>query len=134
MSGSLAAQCRAALGADRVIELGFVSDDELRWLYQNAGALFMPSTFEGYGLPVAEAMVAGCPVVCSDVCSLPEVGGDAPSYFRPEDTQAAARHLVAAIDDHATREAMIRRGRARASSLTWQRHLDDLVTIYRSLS
>ena len=134
MSESLAAQCRSALGMDRVIELGFVSDDELRWLYQNAGVFFMPSTFEGYGLPVAEAMAAGCPVVCSDVCSLPDVGGDAPLYFAPEDARSAARHLISAIEEPATREAMIKRGSARASSLSWSRHLDDLVTIYRGLS
>ena len=134
MSGPLLEQCRAALGTGGVIELGAVSDEELRWLYQNAGAFFMPSTFEGYGLPVTEAMAAGCPVVCSDVCSLPEVGGDAPLYFTPQDAPAAARHLAASIHDPATRSAMILRGRKRASELTWGRHLDDLVAVYRSLA
>ena len=134
MNEALLSQCRAALDADRVIELGFVSEDELRWLYQNAGAFFLPSTLEGYGLPLAEAMAAGCPAVCSRVCSLPEVGGDAPLYFEPNDASAAATHLLSAIDDAAARDGMIRRGRARAAALTWGRHLDDLVTIYRSLS
>ena len=134
MSDGLAEMCAAAIGTDRVIDLGFVSDDELRWLYQNAGAFYLPSQMEGYGLPVAEAMAAGCPVVCSNVCSLPEVGGDAPLYTAPDDTAGAAANLLTAINDNAKRAEMISRGRRRASELTWEKHLDSLVGLYRSLS
>jgi alpha-1,3-rhamnosyl/mannosyltransferase len=134
MSDGLAERCAAAIGTDRVMELGFVSDDELRWLYQNAGAFYLPSQMEGYGLPVAEAMAAGCPVVCSNVCSLPEVGGDAPLYTAPDDTAGAAASLLTAINDNSKRAEMISRGRRRASELTWEKHLDSLVGLYRSLS
>jgi glycosyltransferase involved in cell wall biosynthesis len=134
MSDELAAKCRAAIGANRLIELGFVSDEELRWLYQNAGAFYLPSKLEGYGLPVAEAMAAGCPVVCSNVCSLPEVGADAPLYTAPDDVAAAASNLLIAINDESKREEMIARGRKRAANLTWEKHLDSLVGIYRDLS
>jgi len=70
-----------------VIQLGYVTDNELRSLYENALAFIFPSKYEGFGLPVLEALSFGCPVICSNAASLTEVGGDAVTYFDPNDAR-----------------------------------------------
>ena len=67
--------------------LDYVSDNELKALYQNARGLIFPSIYEGFGFPALEAMANGCPVICSKAASLPEVCGDAALYFDPKDVQ-----------------------------------------------
>jgi len=86
---------------DRVRFTGKVPFDELRQAYADAALLVMPSTYEGFGLPVLEAMQFDIPVICSNAASLPEVGGDAVDYFEPFDTDRIAQlmkdHLTGAI-------------------------------------
>ncbi|MAT42492.1 MAG: hypothetical protein CL609_09140 [Anaerolineaceae bacterium] len=69
---------------ENVIHVGYVTDSELRSLYEHARAFIFPSKYEGFGLPVLEALSFGCPVISSNAASLPEVGGDAVAYFDPE--------------------------------------------------
>jgi glycosyltransferase involved in cell wall biosynthesis len=133
LSESLAAECRAALGDGCFVELGGVPDEELRALYQQAGAFFMPSNFEGWGLPVAEALAAGCPVVCSNVASLPEAGDGAALMAAPEDIETFVQHLARVMEDSRFREGLIARGRAVSATRTWSRTMDQLIGIYRSL-
>ncbi len=102
-------------------ELGRVSDGELGALYRACGAFCLPSLAEGFGLPVAEAMAAGAPIVISRRGSLPEVAGDAAVYVDPESPASIARGLARVLDDPAVRERMARRGRERAATLTWER-------------
>lgn len=91
-------QAAVRLGlAERVVFAGYVSDEELSALLTGAKALIFPSLFEGFGMPLVEAMAVGTPILCSDVTSLPEVGGDAALYFdprRPDDMAAAMCRLV----------------------------------------
>jgi len=91
-------QAAARLGlADRAIFAGYVSDEELSALLTGAKALIFPSLFEGFGMPLVEAMAVGTPILCSNVTSLPEVGADAVLYFdprRPDDMAAAIMRLV----------------------------------------
>ncbi len=73
-----------------ILLTGYVSDDELAALYKNAKALIVPSLYEGFGFPILEGLVMGCPVVSSNASSLPEVGGDVVIYFDPHDPAALA--------------------------------------------
>ncbi len=76
-----------------ILLTGYVSDDELAALYKNAKALILPSLYEGFGFPILEGLVMGCPVVSSNAASLPEVGGDVVTYFDPHDPAALAEIL-----------------------------------------
>ncbi len=80
-----------------------------------------PSLYEGFGLPVLEAMARGVPVACSDASSLPEVAGDAALLFDPNDPRAIAQALERLLGDPALREQLRKRGRERAASFTWER-------------
>jgi glycosyltransferase involved in cell wall biosynthesis len=112
----------AALGvADGVTELGPVSEEVLAALYARAGVLLFPSLFEGFGLPLLEAMRAGVPVVSSNRASLPEVAGDAAVLADPRDADAFAAAAARLMEDAARRAEMVRRGLVRAGELTWAR-------------
>jgi alpha-1,3-rhamnosyl/mannosyltransferase len=103
-----------------VILPGFVDDADLGALYSGATLFVMPSLYEGFCIPVLEAMVCGTPVVCSNVSSLPEVVGDAALTFDPHDVRAMARAIERALVDEALRAQCIARGRTRAAMFTWR--------------
>lgn len=111
---------RDAPAGTRVIELGYVDDQALAGLYSDALALVYPSIYEGFGLPVLEAMACGCPVITSRASSLPEVGGEACLYLEdPSDPDEMARALVALARDPDRRRAMRQAGLLRASAFSW---------------
>lgn len=101
--------------------LGHVTEDELRALYAGASAFVYPSLYEGFGLPVLEAMAAGAPVITSNVSSLPEVAGDAALLIDPHDTAAIATAITELLSDTALSDSLRRRGRERAALYSWQR-------------
>ncbi len=96
-----------------------LGDEELRLAYAGAEALVFPSRYEGFGLPVIEAMACGCPVITTPLSSLPEVAGDAALYVDPDDA-ASLRQAFADVRDPKNRAAMIAAGRLRAEALTWE--------------
>jgi glycosyltransferase involved in cell wall biosynthesis len=108
------------LGAD-VIHLEGVADWELNHLYQRAALLALPSWYEGFGLPVLEAMHSGCPVIASDRASLPEVVGGAGLLLDAEDVDAWADGLDLLLHDEWRREALVRAGYKQAANFTWQK-------------
>jgi glycosyltransferase involved in cell wall biosynthesis len=121
----------AAHGADaRVRLLGRVPDDLLPALYAAADVFAYPSLYEGFGLPVLEAMACGTPVVTADVASLPEVAGDAALYVDPRDADALTAALDRALRDHALRAALRARGLRRAAGFTWTRCARETLAIY----
>ena len=109
---------------------GQVSRAELVDLYGTAAALVFPSRYEGFGLPVVEAMSSGCPVAAASAGSLPEVVGDAGVLFDPEDAEDVARGVEEALDRATDLQA---RGLARARTFTWSACADVHENLYRSL-
>lgn len=118
---------------DRIILPGFVTDDDLPAVYGGAMAAAQPSLYEGFGLPVLEAMACGCPVCTSQVSSLPEVGGEAARYFDPTDTAAMTTTLASVLSDEALRREMIDAGIARAAQFSWQRAARETLALYEDV-
>jgi glycosyltransferase involved in cell wall biosynthesis len=105
----------------RLKYVGYVSDDELNRLYASAFALVYPSHYEGFGLPVLEAMERGIPVISSSATSLPEVGGDAIIYFDPSSAAELAEEMLKLENDESLRLKLSSEGRERASLFSWKR-------------
>lgn len=124
------ASLQRSLGPENVVELGGCSDDDLVALYQNVDLLLFPSTIEGFGLPLLEAMAAGCPVVSSDASSLPEVGGEDALYFRPSRAAEGAAQIIRLLKDPQLRTSLIDRGKQRAALFSWARHAELLAAVY----
>jgi glycosyltransferase involved in cell wall biosynthesis len=110
--------------------LGYVDDERLRQLYRTATVLLFPSLHEGFGLPVIEAMSQGCPVICSNAASLPEVAGDAALYVDPLDVGSMANALKKLINDHATREQLTWKGRERAAEFSGETMTTAMLRVY----
>ena len=100
---------------------GFVRDEELAALYARATALVFPSRYEGFGLPVLEAMTVGGVVICSDASTMPEVGGDAVLYFPPDDHVQLAAQVRRLLDDPGLRDHLVRAGAMQAARFSWSR-------------
>lgn len=104
--------------ADQVSQLGYVSVEEMAWLYVHADLLVFPSLFEGFGIPLVEAMAAGCPVLAAHATSLPEVGGDAAAYFAPDSPESLGRGLEELLTDPDRRRELVTRGYQRAQDFS----------------
>ena len=106
---------------DQVKFLENVSDDELDVFYQHALCYVLPSLYEGFGLPVVEAMQRGCPVITSNVSSLPEAGGDAALYVDPENVADIAEKITQLITDKQLREELIAKGKKQIQKFSWEK-------------
>lgn len=106
---------------DFVRHLGYVSDGELKALYEAASCFVYPSFYEGFGLPPLEAMACGCPVIVSRAASLPEVCGDAALYCDPADPRDIAKQMSDLVFDDSLRARLRERGLQRAQRFSWER-------------
>lgn len=123
-----------ALGlTDRIAFLGPVAEAELATLYAGAALFVFPSLYEGFGLPVLEAMACGVPVVCSNRSSLPEVAGDAAIQVDPLDVIALAAAIGRVLGDAALADDMRQRGLRQAARFSWTETAQQTLTVYRSL-
>lgn len=116
---------------DRVVLTGYVDENELAALYQEATCFVFPSRCEGFGLPPLEAMAAGVPVVASDRASLPEVVGDAGLLLDPDAVLEWTQAIEALCDDPARRRQLVERGRERIKSFRWELTAARTVESYR---
>ncbi len=113
--------------------LGTVNDQTLRQLLAASVALCYPSLYEGFGLPVLEAMQSGTPVICSNRSALPEVAGDAAILIDPEDATDLQRAMVRVFRDPQLRQQLIQRGRQRARQFSWEQSAQQLEQIFLAL-
>jgi glycosyltransferase involved in cell wall biosynthesis len=120
------------LDSSKVVQLAG-NESQLAHVYENAVALVYPSISEGFGMPLTEAMVQGCPVVCSQTSCFPEICADAAEYFDPNDIDSIRSSIELIVENVALREDLIRLGRDRAKFFTWQRCAADTAQVYASV-
>ena len=130
----LRAYAREANSPDAVVCLGTVTDAQLLTLYRGAAALVYPSRYEGFGLPVLEAMACGTPVIASRAASIPEVLGEAGVLLDPDDEPGWAEEIARVITDEWHRGRMRAAGLARASEFTWARTARLTLDVYRQVA
>jgi glycosyltransferase involved in cell wall biosynthesis len=104
-----------------VKHVGYVSDAELRALYEHAHGFVHPSYYEGFGLPPLEAMACGCPVLVSNTASMPEVCGNAALYFDAHDSADLADKVRQLMQDEALRQRLRQSGLERAEHFAWRK-------------
>lgn len=119
--------------ASRVDLLGFVPDADLARVLASARALLQASTYEGFGLPVIEAMACGCPVICSRNSGLIEAGGDAALFFPTGDEAALIERMETLQSDPTLAEACMRRGLEHAERFTWKGAAEKTLAVYLSV-
>jgi glycosyltransferase involved in cell wall biosynthesis len=125
---------RLAQTTGRVRLTGFLPDADLADLYRGATCFLYPSLGEGFGLPVAEAMACGAPVVTSDRGSVPEVAGGGATIVDPEDEEATSEAILRVLRDAEFAAELSRKGRQRAALLTWERCARLTANVYRELA
>jgi glycosyltransferase involved in cell wall biosynthesis len=112
--------------------LGYCPREDIPALYHGAASLLFPSLFEGFGMPVLEAMASGCPVVCSSTTSLPEIAGDAALLVDPADAEGFADAIARLLREDELRAELRDRGLRQAARFSWQRHtLETIGVFYR---
>ncbi len=118
--------------SDDVIFPGHVADADLPALYSGADCFLMPSLYEGFGIPVLEAMACGAPVVCSKVSSLPEVAGEAARFIEPLTAEGLADAVRQVLSHPKMADKMLSDGKRQAGRYRWQRAADETVQVYRA--
>lgn len=113
----------------KVIFLDFISDENLPQLYENAQCFVLPSLYEGFGLPILEAMKYGCPVLTSNISSLPEVGGEAALYFDPYNVNDMAEKIDRVLSDSNLRKDMIEKGKKQVKKFSWEKSAEKVLAV-----
>jgi glycosyltransferase involved in cell wall biosynthesis len=116
-----------------IVYTDFISDGQLRWLYEHCEAYVFPSLSEGFGLPGLEAMMHGAPVISSDATCLPEVYGDAAKYFMPTDIQSMADAINEVLTNKPLRQSLITTGHAQAAKYSWHRMAKQTLDAYNQV-
>lgn len=115
---------------DNIAFMGFVPDEQLGWLYANARAYVFPSFMEGFGLPGLEAMAYGAPVAASNASCIPEILGDAATYFDPSNHDDMVRVVGGLIHNNEQRAELIKRGKQQVQKYSWRRMAEQIQTVY----
>lgn len=116
-----------------VVFTDFVSEQQLRWLYEQCQAYVFPSLSEGFGLPAVEAMLHGAPLVSSNATCLPEIYGEAALYFDPLDVPDMAAKIATMLDDQPSRELAIAKGHTQAARYSWRRMAQQTLDVYKKV-
>ena len=120
-------------GIPNVIFTGFISEAQLRWLYEHTRAYAFPSLSEGFGLPALEAQIHGAPVVSSNATCLPEIYGDSVAYFDPLGTTDMAAKIGEVVDDPIIRDDLKEKGKQNAAKYSWDRMAKQTLAVYEQV-
>jgi glycosyltransferase involved in cell wall biosynthesis len=118
---------------ENIYHLDYLSDELVALFYSRADVFVYPSHYEGFGLPVLEAMTLGAPVVTSSTSSLPEVAGDAALLVNPSNVEEQAHAILQIISDSKFRDDLITKGKARATLFSWDRTARETLEVYKSI-
>jgi glycosyltransferase involved in cell wall biosynthesis len=118
-------------GIRNVVFTDFVTEGQLRWLYESCAAYVFPSLSEGFGLPGLEAMAHGAPVVSSNATCLPEIYGDAAHYFDPTITQSIADAINEVLTNADLRNELVAQGKTQAAKYSWQHMAEQTLEVYK---
>ena len=117
----------------RIHRVGYISEEKLRGLYHRASIFLYLSLMEGFGLPLLEAMASGCPILASNLSSMPEIAGGAACLVDPHDAEAIAQGMVKLAEDRAYANELVEKGKARAKQMTWRACAHRTVEVYREM-
>lgn len=131
-SGPILRAVKSSPASGRIVRPGFLPASELRALYAEATVFAYPSLYEGFGIPLLEAMAAGAPVLTSDRSSMPEVAGGAALLVDPDSVVSIAAGLTRLLDDPAMRDQLAEAGRRREARFSWDRAAAATLDVYRS--
>lgn len=132
-SEKLHARIEVAMAEGWMRYLGFVGTEELPLIFAGARLFVFPSLYEGFGLPVLEAMASGIPVVCSNSSTLPEVAGGAAAMCAPQDVDALCQLIEAGLEDEIWRSKAKSKGLLQAGTFSWQRCAEETVAVYSEM-
>jgi len=133
ITGDVVVEKKAAELGKRVHFTGYVNEDLLKQYVVHSDALVFPSLYEGFGLPPLEAMACGCPVVVSNIASLPEVCGNAAFYVDPYNMESVAEGIYRVLMDESLRQSLIQKGLERAKLFSWQRSAKEHLKIFEEV-
>jgi glycosyltransferase involved in cell wall biosynthesis len=119
---------------DRVHLLGYIDKKDIQGIYKNAMGLIFPSLFEGFGIPIVEAFRVGCPVLCANNTSMPEIAGDAALYFDASSTKSIADTLVQFINHKALRENLILRGYKQSKKFSFKKTAQETIRYFHEIA
>ena len=119
---------------ERVVTPGYVADEDLPPLYGAAEVFIFPSLYEGFGLPVIEAMACGCPVITSNVSSMPEIAGDAALLVDPVNVEQIAETINKILNEKGLQSALSEKGVRRAAFFSWEKSAQETIALIRSIA
>lgn len=119
---------------ENIKQVGYVTDEDLKSLYMNAGCFVFPSIYEGFGLPPLEAMSTGCPVLVSDVGPMSEVSQDAAIYFNPHDSKKLAEKIKYVMNNDDVKQDLKIKGLKQAEKFSWQTSANQLIGYTKALN
>ena len=124
---------RLVEGDNRIVRLGFISSEELVLLYNMATIFTMPSIYEGFGLPILEAMSCGCPVITSKEGSIPEITGDICQYVDAYDVNSIAQGISKVFNSKSFQQELSKKGLIQSKKFTWQKTAEETMKVYKSI-
>lgn len=133
LDAGVVAEVRRLAAAGQAVATGYVPDSDLSAILSGAAAFVFPSLYEGWGMPVVEAMACGVPVVTSGRSSLPEAAGDSALMVDPRDTAALAQAIARVLEDRDLRATMIEKGFRHAGRFSWRHSAEKLLAVFESL-
>ncbi len=117
---------------DKVLHF-YATEQQMAQLYHDALMLVVPSYYEGFGMPILEAMIYDCPVVLSDTSCFPEIAGDAGIYFDPYNSEEMCTKMELLVEDESTRKQQTERGRQRLNQFSWEKCTEEHLNLYQSI-